>query len=164
MEDEVVTWLCLIPDYWPPTLNQVLHAGHWRVSKERQLAFKQLEFAMIHHSLIPRFRAVPKPKVTIWRLWGKSCRAMDKDNLYGSVKPLLDSLCPATSTWKNQHRTGNRAGLGIIPGDRECDIDLVVEQMRHEDFYLVNQDYQPHMDQRAVSTTSTLILVDGVME
>lgn len=52
-----------------------------------------------------------RPHVRIIRV---STRLLDKDNLYGSVKPLLDQLCAS----------------GLIPGDREDQIELDVTQQK----------------------------------
>jgi hypothetical protein len=52
-----------------------------------------------------------RPRVSIVRC---STKLLDRDNLYGSVKGLLDQLCVAK----------------LIPGDREDQIELRVEQVK----------------------------------
>jgi len=61
-------------------------------------------------------------------------RPLDRDNLYGSVKPLVDVLRPAKverGTFKTGPRAGtpwvrSRLGLGLILDDTEAMLDLHV--------------------------------------
>jgi len=54
----------------------------------------------------------PKVELKITRFYGYRKRALDKDNLYGACKPLIDAI----------------RGFKIIPDDTPKHIDLYVEQ------------------------------------
>ena len=54
----------------------------------------------------------PKIELKITRFYGYRKRALDKDNLYGACKPLIDAI----------------RGYKIIPDDTPKHIDLYVEQ------------------------------------
>lgn len=55
----------------------------------------------------------PRVAITLYRV-----RLLDRDNKWASVKFLLDAICAA----------------GLVPNDRECDIDLSVTQIRAAKF------------------------------
>lgn len=98
-----------------PSLNESLNQ-HW--AKRR--AFKG-DLAWLVWAALPRVAKVtplpfPKARVTVTRC--SSGKAMDDDNLAGSVKPLLDVL------------KVNKAGFGIITDDNPECCELIVKQLK----------------------------------
>jgi len=59
----------------------------------------------------------PKIELKITRFYGYRKRQLDKDNLYGACKPLIDAI----------------RGFKIIPDDTPRHIDLYVEQEKSPD-------------------------------
>lgn len=115
----------LLPDYWPPSLN-LTQMAHWsQVRKHKQAAVEMLTVFTLGRNVDFTFRG--KVAVHLYRLWGKGQRALDKDNLYGSVKPLLDGLRPRV---KASHK-GFEGGIGIIEDDNPELLDLQVSQMKN---------------------------------
>ncbi len=125
MNDEVTLWL---PDYWPPSLNQVVNA-HWSKNrKHKQKAKDRLYVASLQScGRVPIF--VGPAKVRICRLFQGRKQAFDPDNLMGSVKPLVDAM-RAPKLNVNQRGRGTEGGIGIILDDDPEALDLDVDQVR----------------------------------
>lgn len=123
-------WTLLIPDYWPPPLNEVVMA-HWsKVRKHKKRALQLAHVYALRSGGVPEFHG--PVKVTITRLWGKGQRALDRDNLVGSVKPLVDAL-RAAKHGRNQRSAYSQGGLGIIAEDNPAALTLEVEQRKADD-------------------------------
>lgn len=88
-------WTLVIPDYFPPSPNTYIRK-HWRVYyRIRKRAGEQLHAACLQDGGIPKFAG--QVGMRIVRRWGlgkkgKPKRAMDRDNLCGACKPLIDAM------------------------------------------------------------------------
>lgn len=138
-------WRLVLPGYFPPTLNNVVMA-HWStVRKHKKRAIENLHVACLLASGgggVPVFEG--HVRVTITRWWGKGQRALEIENLYGAVKPLVDAM-RAEKASRNQRGRARQGGLGIIEDDDPKTLALTVFQERN-----------PHGDELA-----TLIVVEG---
>jgi len=136
MDEYPDRWEMVIPDFWPVGLNKTLHA-HWAIvcKHKRNAQFQLMVYALEAGN--PTFEG--KCRVTITRRWGKGQRAMDDDNLWGSVKALVDGLRPPKG--RGRHKQG---GMGIITDDNPKHCKLIVQQHKSED-----------------GTLSTHILIEG---
>jgi len=114
-----MNWSFTIEEYDLPSAN-VLMRQHWgKLNKDKRI----LE-AIIYSFDPPEF---PGPvEVNIIRYYGKRKRPYDPDNVYFSVKPLLDVL---------KKRKGRaKVGLGVIQEDNSDIIrELRVSQERSDD-------------------------------
>ena len=110
---------CVIEEYDLPSAN-VLMRQHWgRLSKDKRL----LE-AIIYSFDPPEF--LGPVELEIVRHYGKRKRAYDPDNLYFSVKPLIDVL--------KKRKGRSKIGLGVIQDDNSDIIrELRVRQARSDD-------------------------------
>ncbi len=141
-------WRLVIPDYFPPTLNDVAMA-HWsKVRKHKAKALHLVTVYALATGGIPRFEG--PVSLTITRLWGKRQRAMDIDNLYGSVKPLVDALRAQKKAGGRRDRgVGRQGGLGVIPDDAGS-LTLTVHQRKNDGKWGVPAD-----------DLATLITIEG---
>jgi len=123
--DEVTLWL---PDYWPPSLNAVVHA-HWSgVRKHKQHAKDLLYLACIRkYGRVPVFTG--PVRVSICRLYQGRRQPLDADNLMGSLKPLVDAM-RKPKLHANQRGRGTQGGIGIIFDDDREALELDVDQVR----------------------------------
>ena len=130
------SWEVVIPDFWPIGPNKTLHA-HWAnvCRAKRDAQWKLYVYTL--QAGEPKFEG--KVRVTFTRRYGKRQRAMDDDNLWGSVKPLLDGLQPP-----GKSRRSRQAGMGIITNDSPKHCKLLVQQHKSDD-----------------GTLSTHILIEG---
>ena len=124
-------WTITIPDYWPPTPNQLGEGRgkgrHFALRTHKQRAADYVSVFINHadvrvkeggvwqharyDDLPPMPRFVGKVKLTIIREWGKRQRELDPDNLEASCKFLIDVL-------RRQRANEKRRRLGIIEDDR----------------------------------------------
>lgn len=119
----------VIPDYWPPSLNQTQMA-HWsrnRKHKKQALDLLHVYALQAAGGPLPVFKG--PVRLTLVRLWGKRQRALDVDNLYGSVKPLVDAMRAAKRGRNGKVREG---GLGLIENDDPAQVALVVDQRKND--------------------------------
>lgn len=103
-----------------PSLNAMLDDSKmWRIRKKPALQKQIAQFIWYDHlDQMREYRArFPLERVRIEIERRQVGRRLDKDNLYGSVKPLIDVLCPPSER--------NKFGLGIILDDR----DEVIEKL-----------------------------------
>lgn len=115
-----------IPDYWPPSLNQVMHANWTKVRKAR---IKAKEYVGVYALRangggMPVFKGPVQVKIE--RLYGGGRKEMDIDNLWGSVKPVVDALRKVERYANGRKSRGG--GHGIIDDDDPGNLDLVVRQ------------------------------------
>jgi len=116
-------WAVLLPDYWPPSLNETQRL-HWsQIRKIKKDAVEMLSIFTLGRG-VHGFTFAGKVTVQLYRLWGKGQRALDTDNLVGSVKPLVDGLRPRDPKSK-------QGGIGIIEDDHPDMLDLQVKQMKN---------------------------------
>lgn len=98
-----------------PTSNPQLRSNHWARRRARSdLAWE------IAARLGPRpAEPIIKARVTVYRY---SIRLVDPDGLYGTVKDLLDVMCPSTRT--------HPFGLGLMFDDDAEHCELTVKQFK----------------------------------
>lgn len=139
-------WTILLVDYLPPSLN-VTRREHWsEVRKHKQRAIERLFIACANSGGKPCF--VGPVKVSIGRLWGKGQRALDHDNLFGGVKPLIDAMRRPKKAGK-----GGQGGLGIIEDDAPHMLDLDVWQEKNTG---------EQFEDLASGVPATVVQVEGV--
>lgn len=153
-------WSLLLPDYFPPSLNRS-NKSHW--SRRGKLKAKALEMLTVYSLSTgghPTF--VGPVEIDIYRLWGNRQRAWDTDNLWGSVKPLIDAMRP-----KKKNNKGHEGGLGIIEGDEPELLTLNVEQMKgtskEADALVMSLGFTSgiNIDHWEPKNESTLIIING---
>lgn len=153
-------WALLIPDYFPPSLNKT-QRRHWSVVRKHKAKAKEM---LNVYCLLAGGQPVFEGHVivTIWRLWGKGQRGLDRDNLWGSVKPLIDAL-------RKPKGKGNRrqGGLGIVEDDDDDVMELRVRQRKGDTsdtmVILQNMERVAGLDVQLYNPQqiTTLILIEG---
>ena len=99
--------------YALPSLNKLLRM-HWSERKKEAKRMSESVAAVTAH--LPKGAKPPEhARVTVVRY---ASRAMDEDNLYGSVKHLLDVLQPKSER--------HPFGLGLIAGDDPAHLTVTV--------------------------------------
>ena len=117
------SWSVVIPDYFPPSPNE-LGTGSKRRFVEQRHKRRACDHVMVYGGSLPQFHG--RVRVTITRRWGYRQRALDKDNLYGSCKFLLDCL-------RAPKRGQSKRRLSIIEDDAPHLCELIVNQEKGED-------------------------------
>lgn len=112
MQESPRSWQATIPDFdliSPNRLYRMHFAqrSRWKKAIEVQLMAYGGEMLELN----------PKIDLRITRFYGYRKRALDKDNLYGACKPLIDAI----------------RGHKIIPDDTPAHINLYVEQEKSPD-------------------------------
>ena len=141
-----MSWTLTIPEV-PPSGN-ILKRMHWaRYSKLLERWWWLVRTAS-------GFASVPPPtgkrRLTITR---HAARTLDRDNLYASVKPVVDVLRPPkhevgrykTGKKAGQYWSRKRIGHGLILDDDQDHLELVVQQAplgkgQHPHLVLVLED------------------------
>lgn len=156
----MASWSLLIPGYFPPSPNRT-RGLHWsRTRKEKSRALEYIYTGCLTSGGgVPAF--VGPVKVTIYRLWGKRQRALDRDNLYAACKPLIDAMrAEKAGGGKPGSRQG---GLGIFEDDDEGKMELMIGQHRHNSpaaIALMNEyGIKPNVHHR--NQQATLIHIEG---
>ncbi len=104
------------------------------VRKNKKKALDLLHIYALQSGGLPKFKG--KVNVTITRLWGKRQRAMDIENLYGAVKPLIDAMRePKKAGGRLDRKRGQQGGLGIIEDDDPESMGLTVHQQKNDGRY-----------------------------
>ena len=106
--------------------------AHWRkVRSYKKNAVELLHAYALHTGGLPKFTG--KVNVVIWRLWGYRQRAWDVENLYGSVKPLIDAMRERKKAGgRTDRKQGYQGGLGIIEDDDPAKLGLTVLQRKND--------------------------------
>ena len=124
-----MTWTLIIPEV-PPSGN-IIKRLHWTAYS------RLLERWFFLVRCTDGFLDVPtagcRRRLTITR---RGTRPLDRDNLYASMKPLIDVLRPAkreegyyrTGKRKGEYWSRARIGHGLIQEDDAAHLDLVVQQ------------------------------------
>lgn len=124
-----MSWTLTIPEV-PPSGN-VLKRLHWAPYGALLKRWFWLVRAAQGFSQIPK--ATGKRRLTITR---RGARPLDRDNLYASVKPVVDVLRPPkvergvfrSGPKKGQAWERRRIGHGLILEDDAAHLELVVQQ------------------------------------
>lgn len=126
-----------------PSQNRAAHnhsiAASHRYRKERA------EWAVLLHILavnagLPLVSETHRPRrrVVVTRLWGAGQRAIDRGNLWGGSKMIVDMLCPPRPFKRRKTKDGPlittiRPGSSVIVDDSDRWCDLHCDQERAPD-------------------------------
>ena len=112
-----MNWNCVIPDYDLISPNAMMRMHFWQRNKEHE---KLGDLILVYGDDVVEFDH--PVDITVVREFGYRKRQMDPDNLYGSVKILLDVLRLPSPRSK-------KVSLGIIADDSPNNIaNLSVKQ------------------------------------
>ena len=115
-------WKCTIPDYDLISPNRWIRMHFWQRNKEHE---RLTDLMAVFGDQIITFSG--PVSISIVREYGYRKRKMDPDNLYGSVKVLLDVL-------RFPSPRSKKVSLGIIKDDSTADIsNLSVSQVKSPD-------------------------------
>lgn len=90
-------------------------ASRWRYAKERDAWQWLVKAERVNQRVVPATSA-SKRRVTIERVYAGRCQEMDRDNLVGGCKPLVDALVRERvvyddkAAWLELHVTQRRGG------------------------------------------------------
>lgn len=150
-DSPAVTWQLILPDYWPPSLNHTQMA-HWSANrKHKKRALELLHIYALASGGIPKFTG--PCIVELKRLYCGRRKALDKDNLWGSTKPLVDAMRA------RQERT-KQGGLGIIEDDDDENVTLSVVQQCLKPAAMPDMPGRPGQK----LTLATVITITGTRE
>ena len=124
-----MTWTLIVPDV-PPSGN-VIKRLHW--TAYGRLLDRWFFLVRCTDGFLDVPTASGKRRLTITR---RGVRPLDRDNLYASMKPVIDVLRPPkreSGVYKSGKREGQawtraRIGHGLIQEDDSAHLELVVHQ------------------------------------
>lgn len=133
-----MTWSFVIEREYP-SQNRAAHnhsivASHRYRKERREWAFLLIVAARgVGIPLVKKGEHEPRRRVELTRLWGKGQRAIDRNNLWGGSKMIVDMMCPPRVFRRRARKDGPimsipRPGASLIIDDADQWCDLHCEQ------------------------------------